>query len=81
MLSCRDVTNIASEYLAGELPLFKRMSFRMHVFMCKRCERYMHQLEITVQALKGLGSVDKVSDQATQDVVELLKQHVNKHKP
>ncbi len=81
MLSCRDVTNNSSEYLDGNLPLLKRMSFRMHLYMCERCQRYIHQLEITIQALKGTREEEPVSEQKTQEIVALLKKHNEKQEP
>jgi hypothetical protein len=41
MLSCREVTERASDYLDRALPLRQRLAVRLHLFMCQHCRRYL----------------------------------------
>jgi anti-sigma factor RsiW len=54
MLTCREVAEIASEYLDDELPLLRRMRVRVHLMMCRRCPKHVDQLASTVNLLRRL---------------------------
>ena len=56
MLTCRDMSERASEFLDGELPFTTRLGFRMHLLMCRHCRRYVEQLSRVVGALRGLAA-------------------------
>jgi len=56
MMACREVTELASQHLDGELPLGKRVAFRLHVMMCRHCRRYLRQLRATIVLLGTIGS-------------------------
>ena len=45
MLSCKEVTKLVSENLDRGLPLWRRIGLRLHVFMCRGCSAYRHQIE------------------------------------
>ena len=55
MMSCREVTELASQYVDRELPIAKRMAMRMHVTMCVHCRRFVRQLRATLELLRSLG--------------------------
>lgn len=44
MLSCRDVTERASEAVDGTLPFFARLELRMHLMICEGCRAYIEQM-------------------------------------
>lgn len=54
MFSCRDVTEHASDHLEGKLAGMRGFRFRMHVFMCRNCRRYLAQLRRTLALLGAL---------------------------
>jgi hypothetical protein len=55
MLTCRDVTELATEYQEGALvPLRRRLGIRLHVLMCAACRRYLAQLRTVAAALRRL---------------------------
>lgn len=72
MLSCREVTDKASDYLDDALPLGQRMALRMHLAMCRHCRRYLRQLRATVAALGSLDGAD-VAEEVVRTLVERLK--------
>lgn len=44
MLMCRDLAVIASDYIDGELPVFQKMSVKMHLLMCRDCRTFIGNL-------------------------------------
>lgn len=44
MLSCREATRLISSGMDRPLPIWKRISLRVHVLICTLCERYRRQL-------------------------------------
>ena len=54
MLSCQELTEIVTDYLEGRMSFMQRLSFQMHVGMCRHCRTYLRQMRATVQALGAL---------------------------
>jgi|APFEC2959095171_1045051.scaffolds.fasta_scaffold09429_2 anti-sigma factor RsiW len=44
MLSCREVTERASEVVDGTLPPFARLTLRLHLMICDGCRAYIEQM-------------------------------------
>lgn len=55
MLSCRDTSDRASDYLDGTLSWRQRIAVRMHLLFCDVCRRYVRQMAATVVALRSVG--------------------------
>lgn len=53
MLTCRDLTEHATNYMEGTLPLRTRLAVRLHLFLCGMCRAYLRQLRRTVALLRG----------------------------
>lgn len=43
MLTCKEVSQLVSELLDRQLPLWQRVQVRMHLFMCRFCSRFRKQ--------------------------------------
>ena len=67
MLTCRELTEIVTDYLEGRLSLVERLSFEMHVGMCGHCRAYLRQMKQTIRTLGTLCEED-----IPQDVSQLL---------
>ena len=50
--SCRDITEMASDYLEGELGRFARLMFRLHLLRCEACAEFVRQVDLV---RRGLG--------------------------
>lgn len=74
MLTCREVTELASGYLDRELPLLARAQMRMHLLMCSHCRRYVDQLASAVNLLKTLPH-EVPSQDVEEQLVALLRDH------
>ena len=74
MLSCKQVANIASDYLDNNTPL--KWQIRMHLLMCANCRRFVKHLKIT-RELSAQIAVDETK--ADADVVwENLQERLKK---
>ncbi|WP_455211009.1 zf-HC2 domain-containing protein [Kaarinaea lacus] len=73
MLSCKDITEQANSYLEKELSFSKRLSVRVHLFMCVHCRRYIEQLHITIQTLGRMKKEEPVDPEYSNHLVECFK--------
>ncbi|WP_439576543.1 anti-sigma factor family protein [Elioraea sp.] len=73
MLTCREVTERASEYLDGNLPFGRRLAFRLHLLMCRHCRRYVDQLAGTIALVRAAGQ-EAADPEAADRIVAALKQ-------
>ncbi len=53
-LTCREVTERASELLDGTLSPVERLTLRAHLAVCRNCRAYLDQLRRTVASLRTL---------------------------
>jgi predicted anti-sigma-YlaC factor YlaD len=54
MLSCKEITELVTEYLEGRMGLADRMRFQIHLGMCKHCRAYLRQMKATISVLGQL---------------------------
>jgi predicted anti-sigma-YlaC factor YlaD len=53
MPSCREMSELVTDYLEGALALRTRLAARWHLFLCPACRRYYEQMRRTVGLLAG----------------------------
>ena len=53
-LTCRDLTDRASEYLDGRLPILTKVLVGLHLSSCAHCRAYMKQIDLVSSALRSL---------------------------
>lgn len=53
MLKCRDVAEGASSYIDGEISWWRRLQFKLHLSMCRHCQRYVDQMAAMVNLLRA----------------------------
>jgi predicted anti-sigma-YlaC factor YlaD len=51
VISCRDTTELATDYLERALPLRSALGLRLHLWQCEACRRYLDQLRKTARLL------------------------------
>ena len=74
MLSCKEFVKSQGEILEGEKhSLGKRISLKMHYFMCHHCRRYFKQIRL-VDALAKKLSTEKVSDDKVAELMAKVPQ-------
>ncbi|MBS0418042.1 MAG: zf-HC2 domain-containing protein [Proteobacteria bacterium] len=53
MLTCREMSDLASDYLEGRARWSESASARLHLMMCRHCRRYFRQLRLTITAIRA----------------------------
>ena len=53
-LTCRDLTDRASEYLDGRLPILTKVLVGLHLASCTPCRAYVKQINLVSSALRSL---------------------------
>lgn len=51
MPTCRDASELVTDYLEGALPLRGWLGLRWHLVQCRSCRRYVAQMRQTIQLL------------------------------
>lgn len=54
MLTCQQITEVATDYVEGTTSYARRVSVWMHLAMCKRCREYLRQYRLTIATLGQL---------------------------
>jgi len=80
MLTCRDVTELATEYQEETLPLRRHLGMRLHILMCGACRRYLAQLRTVAAALRRLPP-DGPPDAVRQRLVAAFREARTKDGP
>lgn len=82
MLSCKDISEVASLAIDETLPWRKRMGMHLHLFICKHCRTYVSQIGFIHRALHHrsdelvhMGLVERtLSVEAKEKIREKLEQ-------
>ena len=54
MLTCKELTELATDYLEENLPWRERLRVQVHLWMCRHCGRYVDQMETVIGLLRRL---------------------------
>jgi len=71
MFECKDVTEEASNYLNGDLPLRKRVGLFLHLVICSCCRNYLQQFRNTISTVNILKPKEK-DDKSTDELAQKL---------
>jgi len=72
MLTCRELTELVTNRLEGHLSLTERLTFEMHLAMCRHCRAYVQQMRETVHTLGKLAE-KRVSQEACAHLVDRFR--------
>ncbi|MEO8682473.1 MAG: zf-HC2 domain-containing protein [Vicinamibacterales bacterium] len=72
MLTCRELTELVTNYLEGRLSLAERVKFEMHLAMCRHCRAYVQQMRETIQTLGKLPE-ERVSQEACTHLLDRFR--------
>jgi len=56
-LTCRDVSEMTTDYLDHALPVSRRLGMRFHLAICSFCRRHLKQMRATITLLRKLPPV------------------------
>jgi anti-sigma factor RsiW len=51
MPTCKEITELVTDYVEGKLPWSKRVAFQFHLGICLHCRVYLAQMQATKRAL------------------------------
>ena len=54
MLRCKELTELVTDYLEGQLPPAQRVSVSLHLSSCQHCRAYLSQMKSLVKLLRQL---------------------------
>jgi predicted anti-sigma-YlaC factor YlaD len=55
--SCRDITELITDYLEGKLSFLAQVRFQLHLGTCRHCRAYLRQMRATIRASGRLHEV------------------------
>ena len=86
MLSCQEVTRLISESFDHPLPFRKQIGMRLHLLICKWCDRFRRQVLFIQDSLRrgaaqlesqDLASLMSLSTAARERIKQALLHHGN----
>jgi len=74
MLKCKQITERSDEYISGDLGIYERIQFRVHLLMCQYCRRYVRQTKILIVVLQRLyGAISKEKARQIINAAQITK--------
>lgn len=74
MLTCKQTSNLGTEYLDRSLSFGVKLQFWLHLGMCRHCSTHLHQLEVTTHALSRLESeVEAATAESAEHLIAVLR--------
>ena len=71
-LTCRELVELVTEYLEGELPDDERMRFEDHLAHCTGCRRYLDQMRLAIATVGQLRE-DDLSPVVRDDLLSVFR--------
>ena len=71
MLKCKDIANVASDYLDDNLDWKKLFFVKLHLFICVNCKRFVRHLLTTIRYIGGMKQQTATAEE-TKGVMSLL---------
>ncbi|WP_291820300.1 zf-HC2 domain-containing protein [Marinobacter sp.] len=78
MLMCRDLAEIASDYIDGELNGRQNLSVKMHLMMCKDCRTFIGNLRASSNLLSA-HSPKRADEEFLRRIDERVAEALNAH--
>jgi predicted anti-sigma-YlaC factor YlaD len=72
MLTCKELTELITNYLEGRQSFFERMRFELHLGMCRHCRAYLRQMKDTIETLGALPE-EAIPPEVTNQLLERFR--------
>jgi predicted anti-sigma-YlaC factor YlaD len=72
-MTCRELSELVTDYVEGHMPLTTRVRFQLHLGICSHCRAYLRQLEATRKELGRLPAEPTMPDDVKQALLERFK--------
>jgi anti-sigma factor RsiW len=73
MITCRELTELVTDYLEGRLSIGQRLRFEMHIGLCSHCRAYLRQMKQTVGYLGSLRE-DEIPEEVSQRLLARFRE-------
>jgi predicted anti-sigma-YlaC factor YlaD len=70
---CEEVRDFLMDYLDGKLPATDSIMFRLHMFLCSPCRRYMGRYTTSVELAKNI-----LDDPPPPELINLTNEFISK---
>lgn len=71
-LTCKDISQIVTDYLEGAMSAAERVSFEYHLSLCPDCVHYVEQMRATVATL-GRMPAEAIPPEIEQKLLERFR--------
>ena len=72
-MTCRELIEFLSDYLAGEVELRQRAAFEEHLAVCPSCAAYLETFKRTIQLSKAsFAQDDSSAEQMPEELVQAI---------
>jgi len=78
MLSCKELTELATDYLEKDQPWRERLRDQVHLSMCRHCRRYLDQMRKVI-ALLGRLPIEPVPPNLLEKLLPQFREVRDKH--
>lgn len=72
MLTCRDLTEIVTDYVEGRMGVWDRLRFQLHIGMCTACREYVRQMQVT-RAVVGHVHAPPIPDEVKEELIKRFR--------
>ncbi len=63
MITCKEVSHLVTDYHDGAMGTWTRMSFRMHLAMCRDCKTHMGKMRQMIDSIGHIPPDTEVPDE------------------
>ena len=79
MMSCKDVSRLVSDSLDKDLPWYRRLFLRLHLFICGACARYEQQMKfIKYNVARKVADDNKLENEPKEKLSSDAKERMKK---
>ena len=68
MLSCRDISHHAGDYVEKQLSFRQRISYGIHLLLCGHCRHFLRHFRATLAYTRSLQDAEQISDTKAQEI-------------
>jgi predicted anti-sigma-YlaC factor YlaD len=77
-VSCKDVADFLLDYLDGTLPFAQRLTFKLHLGLCRDCRRYIDSYKKTIEISRASNQPAEIEDPPEALIQAILKSRPSK---
>jgi len=72
MLTCKELTELVTDYLEGRMNFGDRVRFRLHIGMCAHCREFLRERKLAIQTVGAL-PLEPIPEEVRQELMEKFR--------